>query len=322
LTIRSVILGLLGALFIVVAGHWNDVYVRVIFLIGHHMPMSVFGSLILAAVAVNPLLWRLRPSWRLKPAELAVILAMTLTACSLPFSGLMRTFTPTLVMPIHYNRTSPGWRKADVLSYVPDGMLAGQGEYSGELIDGYLSGMGEPGKWIGLGRVPRHLWRQTISGWIPLVVLGFVAVIAMSLILHRQWSRRERLRYPIAELAALIIDQDAGHGFGPLFRSRLFWIGLVAVFLIRLSNGLYVWFPDKLVQIPLWFDFSALARRFPSLAAAEHAPHLIRPTIYPAALGFTFFVAWMSASALGFPGRPTWFSAPSCCRAAFSSPAP
>jgi len=302
LTIRSVILGLLGALFVVVAGHLNDVYVRVIFLIGHHMPMSVFGALILLAVAINPLLWRLRPSWRLKPAELAVVLAMTLTACSLPFSGLMRTFTPSLVMPIHYNRTLPGWRKADVLSYVPDGMLAGRGQYSGELIDGYISGMGEPDKWIGLGDVPWHLWRQTLSGWIPLVVLGFVAVITMSLILHRQWTRRERLRYPIAELAALIVDQDAGHGFGPLFRNRLFWIGLAAVFLIRLSNGLYVWFPDKLVEIPLWLDFSPFATRFPSLAAAEHAPHLIYPTIYPAALGFTFFVASDVSFSLGLSG--------------------
>jgi len=302
LTVRSVILGLLGALLVVVLGHLNDVYVRVIFLIGHHMPMSVFGVLILLAVALNPLLWRLRPGWRLRPAELAVVLTMTLAACSLPFSGLMRTFTPSLIMPIHYNRISPGWRKADVLSYVPEAMLAGGGRYSNELIDGYISGLGGPGKWIGLGDVPWHLWRRTLSGWIPLVVLSFLTVIAISLILHRQWARRERLRYPIAELARLIVDQDPGHGLGPLFRSRLFWIGLGAVFLIRLSNGLHVWFPQKVVEIPLWFDFSALARRFPSLAAAEHAPHLIYPTIYPAALGFTFFVASDVSFSLGLSG--------------------
>jgi len=291
LTLRATILGLLAAIFIVVAGYINDQYIRVNFMVGNHLPISVFGMLILGMVLVNPLLWKLRASWRLRPAELAVALSLTLVACNIPSSGLMRTFTPTLVMPIHHDQITPGWQKTNVLQYAPPQMLAGGGRYDPALIDNFISGLGEPGRAIGLDRVPWGQWNEALTTWLPLIFLCTLAVICMSLIVHQQWAYGERLRYPIADFATSLLNQEPGKALGPIFRQKFFWIGLAAVLLIRLVNGLHVWFPDRGIEIPLQFDFSAIARRFPAIGRAPGSGDVVRPILYPTGVAFAFFLA-------------------------------
>ena len=56
MTRRAVFFGLLGAVFIAVAGYMNDSYIRVALAIGNHFPPIVFGLLILLALGINPIL--------------------------------------------------------------------------------------------------------------------------------------------------------------------------------------------------------------------------------------------------------------------------
>ena len=156
MTLRAVIIGILGALFITGAGYINDQYIRVNYMVGNHLPIGVFGLLILVMVSVNPLLHRLRPAWRLGTHEVATALALVLVGCSLPTNGLMRTFTPTLIMPLQINQSMTGWRSAEVLSYVPGPMLVGGGdiEAARQAVDGFIGGLAKRGHYIGLDQVP------------------------------------------------------------------------------------------------------------------------------------------------------------------------
>lgn len=106
MTFRSVFLGLLGAVAICGVTFLNDRILRGTYLIGNNLPISVYGLLIIFAVFVNPWLRRLAFSGR----ETAVILALTLAACCIPSSGLLRTFPGVLILPKHYERTEAGWR--------------------------------------------------------------------------------------------------------------------------------------------------------------------------------------------------------------------
>ncbi|GAG30654.1 unnamed protein product, partial [marine sediment metagenome] len=72
MTLRAVILGVLCAMFIAGFGYINDQVLRSTFLVGNHFPIGVFGGLIVLLLAINPLLYRLRRRWRLRPSELAV----------------------------------------------------------------------------------------------------------------------------------------------------------------------------------------------------------------------------------------------------------
>jgi hypothetical protein len=291
MTFRAVFIGLLAGVAIAGLGYINDYYICVNFLIGNHLPISVFGALIVFMVAVNPLLFRIRPSWGLRPVELAVAVSLTLVACSIPGNGLMRTFTPTLVMPLQHYETSPGWRKANLMAYVPPGMLVGGGKYDKDVVDGFISGLGQPGKPIGLDRIPWEQWSTPLVTWMPLIVLMLLMVICLALIVHRQWASRERLRYPIADFASSLMEQPPGGGRGPIFHDRLFWIGLAVVLAIRVVNGLYEWFPSTMIQIPLGFNFGALAGRFPILSSTPGAGDVTNPHIVPTATAFAFFLA-------------------------------
>ncbi len=66
MTIRALILGLLGAAFIAAAGYVNDGLIRNTFLVGNHFPISVFGLLILVVICVNPVLCLLHRWLRLR----------------------------------------------------------------------------------------------------------------------------------------------------------------------------------------------------------------------------------------------------------------
>ena len=123
MTIRAVILGLLGALVIAAIGFINDSVLRLTMLVGNHFPISVFGLLILLVIALNPLLSLIRRSWRFQPGELAVIVTFMLVACSIPGSGLLRTYTPMMAMPISHEQIKPGWQRSHVLDRLPPDTL-------------------------------------------------------------------------------------------------------------------------------------------------------------------------------------------------------
>ena len=90
MTVRAVLLGLLGAGIICSFAYFNDWVMHQTQLVGNNMPMAVYGGLILFLLLLNPLLFYLRRKLALSGRELAVILAMVLASCAVPGAGLMR----------------------------------------------------------------------------------------------------------------------------------------------------------------------------------------------------------------------------------------
>ncbi|HAU36583.1 MAG TPA: hypothetical protein DCX07_02560 [Phycisphaerales bacterium] len=300
MTFRAVLIGLLGAVFIAGLGYFDEqVWFLESLTSGHLLPISVFGSLFVFMVVVNPLLSRAgRLRLALTPSELAVVVGLMLVACSVPGGGFLRTFPSTIAMPAHINLLSPGWKKHDLLNYVPPRMLPAGGQYDETVTGGYVGGLGSSDHPIGMDQVPWWGWAGPLRTWIPLVLLMGVASICLSLIVHRQWTSLERLRYPIAEFANSLLEQD-DHGWGPVFRDRFFWGGFLAVLILRLVNGLHAWFPESMVEIPLVFDFTPIGAKYPSLLRAPWGWNLLQIAIHPIAVAFCFYLASDIALSLG-----------------------
>ncbi len=290
MSVRAVILGLLAAMFIAGVGYFNNGYMRLTSLVGNYLPISVFGLLILVVLLVNPVLYKMNRAWRLRPAELAVITAFALVSCAVPGAGFMRTFTTTLVMPIQYNESNPSWQQANVLSYVPPQLLPAGGQMDPAVVDNFLAGQRVGQENISLHGVPWEGWKQPLSIWLPMLMLLSVAVITLSMVLHRQWSHHERLRYPIAAFAESLVEQDENHAMGSIFRNRLFWIGLAVILAIRIVNGYYAW-NTRSIQVPLQFDFTAISSRFPDIYSAPFGSFVLRPQLFPTVVAFSFFLA-------------------------------
>jgi hypothetical protein len=295
MSVRAVILGLLGAVLVAGLGYLNDQVLRLNFLVGNHFPISVFGALIILAGVLNPLLRRLHAGLALRPAELAVTTALVLVACSVPGSSLMRTFTPSLVMPVYYNSVKPGWRNNDVLGYVPPEMLPAGGRDDPRVVSAFLTGEGRPGEPIGLSDVPWYAWRRPLATWVPLIFLAGLCAICMGLIVHHQWARRERLRYPIVDFADAIITGRAGSR--GIFTSWLFWGGLAVTLCLHLVNGSAAWFPGS-IRIPMQFVIP-LDQKYPALAGVPNMGSLLRPILYPTFVAFAYFIASDVSFSLG-----------------------
>ncbi len=291
MSFRAVIFGLLGAV-AVAAGSYFVVFVyRLPALVASHLPVSIFGMLVVLALFVNPLLYKLRPSWRLKTSEMAIVLVLTTIGAGIGGPGFTNFFTNVLALPMYHYQRSPGWKKNELLKYVPPSMLPGEMPFDEEVTGDFIGGLGREDAPIDISQVPWAKWKGPLVGWLPLFALSGLAVICLSLIIHRQWSVHERLRYPIAEFASALMVQDPGHAFGRIFRNRFFWLGMGAILCLHLVNGLHAWFPTHLPNIPLQFDFSALTDRFKNFTKAPHTRGLYNPRLFPTVIAFSFLLA-------------------------------
>ena len=302
MTVRAILVGLIGAMFIAGVSYFNDQVLGLFGqspISGHQIPVGVFGPLVVFLAVVNPLLLLTRRSWGFKPAETAIVVLMMLVSCSVPLRGLMENFPTTLGLPAHWNNVSPGWQKNKLMTYIPPALLPAGGKLDPAATDNMLTGMGKPGAPIGINLVPWGKWRDCLTVWMPLVVLMSVSVICLALIVHRQWSMHERLRYPIAEFASALMAPPQRGVVGPIFRSKLFWIGLAAVVAIHLINGINMWYKGALIQIPLAFDLSAIRTRWPIIRDLPWGTRLTTPQIFPLVVGFSFFLASEVSLSLG-----------------------
>ena len=306
MSLRSLLIGLLLSAAIAAVGYYNDNVLRLTLIAGNPLPISVFGLLVIVEMLINPLLHAFHRSLRLRKGELAVIVAMMLVVCSIPGSGLMRTFHCCMAMPAqHYNKTQ-AWKRAEVMEYVPDRLLAAQGQYDEDVTKPFVEGGAEGrGEDIGLfngdvfqtHNVPWGKWSEALWTWYPLLLLLTAAVISLGLIVHRQWAYRERLRYPIATVAETIMQQDEGR-MGPIFRNKLFWIGLGAVLALHVVNGLAQLYPGSMISIPLSFPMEQITKKWPELGVPQSG-RLFNPTIYLTVTAFAFFLASDVSFSLG-----------------------
>lgn len=316
MTFRAILLGLLGAMALATLGYVNNQVLELPSLIaGQQLPIAVIGTLTVVMVTINPLLWRIHRSWSFRPAELAVTAMLLMTSCSIPGRGFLENFIPSLSLPVHYYSINPGWRKNQVLTYAPRSMMlpappaAGASDVTtgraAEPIDPnavswLISGAGQKGRWLALNRVPWKPWVGPLIFWSPMLALMTVAVICLSLVVHRQWTAHERLRYPIADFATTLLSRPEGSAVPPVFRNKLFWIGAGVVVAIHVVNGLNKWHGGRLIEIPLNFSFrTVFETKWPILTKFPWSPQLLSLRLFPVVIGFSYFLASEVSLSLG-----------------------
>ncbi len=300
MTIRAVILGILGAAFIAAVTYLNDHVWMLSQLVGSHLPVFVFGVLIVLVMLVNPLLNRLNPNWRLRPKELAVGMLMMLVVCSIPAYGLLGIYPKATGIANSMLATNVSWQQNQLAEMMPAHMLPADGRHDADFANGITGGLGKKGQPIGMDQVPWRYWETPLTFWMPMVVMMAIAVICLGLILHRQWTVNERLRYPIAEIATTLMDQAPGRAIPSVFRTPAFWWGLGIVLLIRMNNGVAVWSEDNWVHIPMKFDsFNAIVEKFPLMQQEQWHWLLFRPTMYPTVIAIAFLLAADVSFSLG-----------------------
>jgi hypothetical protein len=284
---RAVIIGVAFAVVLCSITYFNRSVMRQTALVGNYLPVSVYGTLILVVVLLNPALARLRTGWRLEGRELAVILALVLAACGVAESGFLKTFTNVAMLPHHYRKQNPGWDHEGTFERIPKHFLADTGE-NGTALGSFIQGRITEGPFSPARDVPWTAWARPLLTWLPLAIVIMAAFIGLALVFHRQWAEHERLPYPIATFARSLWATD---GEGSALSNRGFWIAAGIVLAIHMVNFAHSWWPQHLVQIPTRFDFRSVGQLFTTFWKGGLAGSLCQFRVFFSVVGFAYLVS-------------------------------
>ena len=167
----------------------------------------------------------------------------------------------------------------------------------------FLNGLPVGNETIGLRDLPTREWLPTLLFWLPLLLCGVVASLMMALMVHRQWSHHEQLRYPLATLATALITRRADRLTSEVFYERLFWWGFVPVVAVHSLNFLSALFPGHLPSITLhWSNSGAIEQVLPILSQSGGGGALAYGDLYFAVIGLTYFIAAEISLSIGLGG--------------------
>jgi hypothetical protein len=288
-TRRGIILGFLLLTAICGLAYFNDGVIRQQRLVYNLLPPVIYGGLAAVIFLINPLLRRLSPRLAFTRQELVVILMLAAAAGSISSYGFAETIPTSLMIPHYDERVRPGWSESGLIGrFLPKYMLADPSVDEDRVLSGYMTGLSEGDAHIGLFEVPWEAWVRALSWWLPAISAVLVLTVALSVIVHRQWSKHECLPYPIPEFTNALLPPDSGHR-NALWASRLFWVGCAVAGGIHLVNYGWRWWPEFLIPIRLGFDFTAVRKLFPLLEVSGMG--LLRPRIIFAVVGLAYFIA-------------------------------
>jgi len=297
---RAVLIGLACGVGLAAVGFVNDSLLRMTQMVGNHLPVSVYGLLILALLAVNPLLRLVRRSWALRPGEWAVALCITLAAVAVATNGMVRNFGPSLVLPAKAYESGPSsvlYHRMHVLDYMPLGLIVNDGRVNDGVVKGYMTGLADQGTGVTAGDV-WAAWRGPLAVWMPLMALVFIAGLCLAVIVLPQWADRERLAFPIAKFTRSLIyghappDAECGEqAHRPIFRHKGFWIMLVVAMGIHLVNGYHA-YNSQSIEIPLkYWAYGPIVNNFPILGQVAGAWVYFHFPLFLAVVGFSFLIS-------------------------------
>lgn len=224
---------------------------------------AVFCLAILAAV--NGVVGRFWHRVWLRPFELLLIYLSATVISSLCSHNMMEILVT--VMPHAHRYASPenDWATL-ILPHLPKALVVSDAK----ALDGYYRGGSSLWRWETL-----RVWLPPMFAWFAFTMALVGVMAALTAILRRQWTERERLSYPIIQLPLALIGET------PRFwRDRFLWFGFALTGLATLWNGFAVWIPS-LPAIPLkrLFDLQTFFRERPFNAIGwtpvTFHPHLV-----------------------------------------------
>jgi len=183
-TRRALIIGALGSLAIGLGAPWAEHVLRGSYMtLDFSTPAAIFLLFVLAAVPQYAL-WRMRSAFRFTAAELITIFSMMTVASAIPTMGLTAQIIPlvtankwdTLILPNFPQWAAPAGAApgASVIRYLYEGLPLGKS-------------------------IPWVKWLPMLGAWVPFILALYLVMIAMMVLLRRQWVDNERLTFPLAD---------------------------------------------------------------------------------------------------------------------------
>jgi len=147
-----------------------------------------------------------------------------------------------------------------------------------EALRGFYQGNSSP-------LTPGYLaaWIGPLAWWALYLMVLVVVFLSASVLLRYQWTRNEKLTFPLVQLP---LAMTAEHDSLKFLRNRMTWIGFGVAFLVGAINGLNVFFPSVpyLAQVKQYDIAQGITSR--PWNAVGYTPI----SMYPFMIGLGYFV--------------------------------
>ena len=121
---------------------------------------------------------------------------------------------------------------------------------------GFTQGLAVGDRKVPFAELPWNAWMPALAYWGPLVLLFMVCIVALSLIIHRQWSKHEQLSYPLATVMTSLVERREGTLLPSILSQHMFWWGFFPILAYHAFNYSATWFPSYVPLIDLSWNFS------------------------------------------------------------------
>lgn len=192
------------------------------------MPVAAVFVFFVLVLVGNTLVRAVSRKTALTSPELVVVYAMLIMCASITTMGLGAQILPIMGAPTHFATPENRWAET-IQPHVPQWLTPGR-----EAIRGFFVGLkkGES--------VPWGAWVKPLLGWLIFLAPAYFVMIAIMVILRKQWVEREHLIFPLTALPAAMSESPKGKRLlGPFFRNPVMWIGFFIVFVLASANALH-----------------------------------------------------------------------------------
>ncbi|MFC1715489.1 DUF6785 family protein [Candidatus Poribacteria bacterium] len=252
-----------------VEGVWNT---------GHSTCLSLMWHVVLnllVLILINLfLLKKFLPKYAFTQSEFIAIYAMLTLGGGIAGRDMLQILIPVIGWPFWFATPENEWAQL-FHRYIPRWLTVSDKA----VLQDFYNGKSSLYKLENL-----QAWLEPVLWWTGfIVVLGFV-MLCINVLIRRQWTRNERLSYPIIQLPMAITEDG---GTAKFFRNRLLWIGFSCAAALDVINGLHHFFP-AIPHLPVSYLDHNIGKHFTS--KPWNAVGSLRLPLYPFAVALGFFL--------------------------------
>lgn len=290
-TWRGWVLGILVVVGLCIAVPHIDYVIRHTKLSYSLFPYSPIFVLFMLVILSTVALAAFRTRLRLTRQDLVLVFSMGLVINAIPGAGLCSVWLSNMCGSQYYARPENRWNETLTPrfpeSWTPHDPKDPR-DPSPRPIEWFFNG--KPTN----AEVPWQAWFEPFMTWaVPFACL-FMLMFGACMLLRRQWSERERLPYPMAQLPEELTGGLSGGGSKPFLYDRAAQWGIGLMLALHLWNGLQDYHPN-VPQIPLKTDL------YPYLSERPWSGlNPLYTKIYPSVIGLTFLLSLEVSFSLWF----------------------
>jgi len=198
--------------------------------LGESVPVIPAIAVLLLLSAVGPLLNRLPRLFHFPRHQTLLVYVFLCIAVTMSSAGVVRTIPPAITGPSYF--ASPQNNYAQLMEEVPWWLAPKDHTVIRTMYEGSEGGV-----------IPWGPWLVPLAVWTVFLLATFVVMYCLMLMFRQQWTEKEHLTFPIAQLVMEVSDYGTGGSVGSFLRNPLMWTGFGLTAFYNVMNMLNAWNP-------------------------------------------------------------------------------